>query len=130
MTNNCCDRYAPPLICNERWLRDDIDAASDTVPIAAMLTFEERIWDRICQERHRQDTQHGGGQPQNHADHRWLALTLEELGEAAQALNDLTYADGDAAHLEQEIIETAALCVAWLQNREARAHGFFPPPVG
>jgi NTP pyrophosphatase (non-canonical NTP hydrolase) len=69
----------------------------------------------IDAEREVQDAK--GGVQDQHNDDQWYRILAEEFGEIAKALNDK---EPDEA-LEAEIIQTAAVCVAWLEARSRRA---------
>ncbi len=59
----------------------------------------------------------------NHADGVWLALLAEEFGEAAQALNVIQFTDNKENaldNLEVELIQVAALAVAWVEALRRR----------
>jgi hypothetical protein len=69
---------------------------------------------RVMEERARQDAKWG---EQNHADLYWLAILTEELGEAAKEL-----IEGRCNRADKELVEVAAVALAWLECRErARA---------
>lgn len=58
---------------------------------------------------------------QNHTHVEWLAIAVEELGEAAReavrlALNPPKGEVGDAKALRKEVVETTAVLVAWLDE--------------
>lgn len=59
----------------------------------------------IVLERGRQDEQWG---EQNRTDSRWLDILVEEVGEAAKALNQ-------GQPIEGELIQIAAVAVVWLE---------------
>ena len=67
----------------------------------------------IREERAKQDAKWG---EQNHTDDHWMMILQEELGEAAQALLN---GKGDDAH--GELIQSAAVLVAWLECRHRAA---------
>ena len=71
---------------------------------------ERDIIERILLERQRQADKWGDDDGMH--DYVWLGIAIEELGEAAQALNR---ADGEK--LERELVQTAAVIVAWLAAR-------------
>lgn len=60
-------------------------------------------------ERVRQDTMWG---EQNHAPYKYLAILLEEVGEAAKAFNDTREGKDTLDHCREEIIQVAAVAVA------------------
>lgn len=75
-------------------------------------------------ERANQDTRWG---EQNHGDLRWLAILAEEFGEAARAVTELAAATSDSAEVEQweecleiELVQTAAVAVAWIESIRRR----------
>ena len=66
--------------------------------------------------------QHGrwGDRPKQ-PDETWLAILIEEVGEAAQALLQLQYeGKGDLPRLRDEVNQCAAVSVAWLEALNAR----------
>jgi hypothetical protein len=74
-------------------------------------------------ERIRQDRKWG---PQNHSDMKWLAILAEEFGEIAKAVVE-RYAENQQhdptvfdREITLEIVQTAAVCLAWLEARERR----------
>ena len=99
----------------------------------------EAVLDLIRTERMRQDRKWG---EQNHNDYYWLGILTEELGEAAKALIEgaiTAYAPedfpdknvkchyvrqrNDTAALEKELVQVAAVAVAWLEAIRRRAGG-------
>jgi len=68
----------------------------------------------IDDEREAQDAK--WGVQDQHNDDQWYRILAEEFGEIAKALNDK---EPEAA-LEAEIIQTAAVCVAWIEARSRR----------
>ena len=79
---------------------------------------QRRIFNRISEERAKQDTKWG---ERNHNDYMWLTILAEEMGEAAQAalrpLDDNEAISGTNELLDDEIIQCAAVAVAWLECR-------------
>lgn len=78
-----------------------------------------KIFDLIKEERERQDEKWG---EQNHTDLEWYAILGEEFGEVGQTLCktqidpvDPEEAKKFAPEVKLEIIQTAAVCVAWLE---------------
>jgi len=78
-------------------------------------------------ERDRQDAKFGWiGTPCSilPGDDDWakFAVLGEEVGEVARALIERSFGNDTTAHLEEELIQCAAVCVAWVEaNREKRA---------
>ena len=75
--------------------------------------MQETILTLIRMERGIQNNKWG---VQDHSNERWLTILAEEFGEVAKAL--LESDDG----LANELLQTAAVCVAWLESLE-RQHG-------
>lgn len=61
----------------------------------------------IDMERNSQDSIWG---EQNHPNLFWLSLLAEEFGEVARDINDK-----NLENIKSEIVQTAAVCVAWLE---------------
>ncbi len=76
----------------------------------------------IVAERHRQDIKWG---EQNRPGLKWLAILVEEIGEASQALVESVIALHESPtaspnwddQLEKELIQSAAVIVSWLECR-------------
>jgi NTP pyrophosphatase (non-canonical NTP hydrolase) len=73
--------------------------------------FQFATW-YIQRERKSQDKKWG---EQNHTDERWLTIATEELGEIANAILKPSPTDPD--NIKKEIIQLAAVCVAWLEAK-------------
>ena len=84
-----------------------------------------KMFERVAKERLRQDVLWG---EQSHEDGYWYAILGEEFGEIGKALCNNYYrfnnpTDQDLVKekdLEEEIIQTAAVCIAWLEAVERR----------
>lgn len=75
------------------------------------------IFKKIGAERERQDFLHGDSNKTN-SDLQWLSILEEEKGEACKELNEITLnGKEDRKDMEKELIEAAAVIVAWLENR-------------
>ena len=74
-----------------------------------------KILASIDDERHRQVLKWG---EQNHDDCTWVAILTEEVGEAAKA--SLPTRLGGANNLRQELVQVAAVALAWLECLERR----------
>jgi NTP pyrophosphatase (non-canonical NTP hydrolase) len=72
----------------------------------------------IMEERERQARKWG---EQDHHDLYWLGILTEEVGEAAKAL-----IENDQPAAEAELVQCAAVLVAWLECRRRRNY----PPNG
>ena len=70
----------------------------------------ERAFELISKERDRQDAKWG---EQNHGDLFWLGILSEEVGEAARDIIE-------DAKVKRELVEVAAVAVAWLEAIERR----------
>ena len=75
-----------------------------------MKITKEAFNDLIQIERNAQDEKWG---EQNHTDEKWLAILLEELGEAAKAV-----LEGDEVGLFQEVTQVGAVLQAWVTSRD------------
>lgn len=76
----------------------------------------------IALEREKQDVKWG---EQNHNDYVWLAILTEEIGEVAQAALHDEFGGKAAGTIKTELIQAAAVAVAWLEcieRREAVEH--------
>lgn len=91
-------------------------------PPYAMPGSQELYLCAIREERRRQDEKWG---QQDHTDLGWLAILMEEVGEAAEAIchkdvDPVTEPDpmsDPEGALEREVVQCAAVCVAWLESR-------------
>jgi len=72
---------------------------------------------KIYRERMRQDEKWGG--PQDHEDALWLAILVEEVGEVAHDMQGVRGCD-PWAMAERELVQVAAVCIAWLECIERR----------
>jgi len=77
-----------------------------------MSEQKARIVDAILQERQRQD--HAWGTPEIRAHDPWPAILGEEFGEVCRA----TLGNPDAGDLRKELIQVAAVAVAWIEALE------------
>ena len=77
----------------------------------------ESVLDLIRAERMRQDSKWG---EQNHSDLYWLGILVEEVGELAKAI-----IENDGENGVKELVQTAAVCVAWMDaiKRRPRREG-------
>lgn len=74
----------------------------------------KELFSLVRAERDRQDSKfgpHGGMNAYN--DGERLCVLAEEFGEVARALND-----SDFPNLQDELVQTAAVCIAWLETLE------------
>jgi len=72
----------------------------------------ENVLGDVRQERYRQLGMWGD---QKHIPVCWIAIAIEELGEAAKAA-----LEGDTVAFHGELIETAAVCVAAVEDIERK----------
>ncbi len=87
-----------------------------------MSTKQQRLQtviNEVLAERDSQDRKWG---EQNHDDYRWLTILTEEIGELAQAALHDEFGGKHAGTLESELIQAAAVCVAWLECIERRTN--------
>jgi NTP pyrophosphatase (non-canonical NTP hydrolase) len=67
------------------------------------------VFEKIAKERARQECLHPMPK-ENYSDLYMHAVLTEEVGEVAKALQE-------GSNLEEEIIQVAAVCLRWLENR-------------
>lgn len=76
----------------------------------------QHIFTDISIERSRQKAKHPGETCADLIPMEWKYLILsEEVGEIAKSLND-----GDYKNLREELIQVAAVCVAWVESIDIR----------
>jgi NTP pyrophosphatase (non-canonical NTP hydrolase) len=82
----------------------------------------DRVLQEVLAERIRQDAKWG---EQNGHDFEWVSILTEEVGEAAQAANEANFRSGktrgDYTHLRAELVQVAAVAVAWIEAIDRRA---------
>lgn len=92
----------------------------------------KKAFEDIEAERVRQDAKWG---EQNHGPHRWLAILMEEVGEAAEAMLESSVGagrlmgdeveavqlDGTEKAMREELVHSAAVLVAWIECIDRRA---------
>jgi hypothetical protein len=70
----------------------------------------------VAIERIKQDVKWG---EQRYSDAGWLPILIEEVGEVGEMVCEITHnpeADGRyVANLEYELIQVAAVCIAWIE---------------
>lgn len=76
------------------------------------------IFDGIRAERERQDYKFGA---QDHDDMTWSAILTEEVGEVAQAALEARFNGAEPGAVREELIQCAAVCVAWIECLDRRA---------
>jgi len=69
----------------------------------------------ILSERREQDEKWG---EQNHDDLYWFAILTEEIGELAKEIIE----GKSVPHLREELIQVAAVSLAWLECLNRRSH--------
>ena len=75
-----------------------------------MKITKKAFYDLIQIERDAQDAKWG---EQNHTDEKWVAIALEELGEAAKAVNE-----NNDVELLLEIVQVVAVLENWVTARD------------
>lgn len=80
--------------------------------------YQENILREIENERELQD-EHWGSQHM-HPDFTWLAILTEEVGEAAQSALHFKFGGHHAGTLREELIQVAAVAVAWAEAIDLR----------
>lgn len=68
---------------------------------------------KVLAERRRQDEKFGD--QSGHTGVEWLAILAEEFGEVAKEAVEGHFAQRDNSNLKVELVQTAAVCVAWLE---------------
>lgn len=76
-----------------------------------------RIFDDIAAERAAQDEKWG---VQRHHDFEWSTILMEEIGEVAQAALHDSFGGRAAGTLREELIQSAAVIVAWVEDLDQR----------
>jgi hypothetical protein len=94
--------------------------------MTALREAEERlnlVLDAVAFERENQERLHGAGKlPGAHcsdpkvSNASKLAVLVEEIGEVAKQINEGTLPAASRAHLRKELIQTAAVAVAWAES--------------
>lgn len=77
-----------------------------------------RVLSDVAAERRRQRDQ--WGEQIEHVDLVWLGILTEEVGESAQAALHDTFGGKAAGTLYAELVQVAAVAVAWLEALHAR----------
>ena len=77
-----------------------------------------QVLNSVVEERERQDKKWG---VQDHSDQRWLAILVEELGEAAAEV--ITHPGYSERRLQYELVQVAAVALAWVESIDRRTGG-------
>ena len=81
----------------------------------------------IDNERDRQDAKFGDENNKNSIS-EWMCIAVEEVGESCQAANDLrkhSYSAASIAHLREELIQSAAVLFAIIEQIDAKNQNLF-----
>lgn len=84
----------------------------------------EEIFGKINQERERQKAKWGDDQseswgvPVPERNATWYVIAAEELGEVAEEVLNVRFGDDSNSNLITELVQTAAVLVAWLEKLE------------
>jgi hypothetical protein len=81
--------------------------------------MNHKVYSDIMTERQRQDDKWG---EQNHSAMEWLSILMEEIGEAAEGANEAHWHGGDYASYREEMVHSAAVIVAAIEDLD-RKHG-------
>lgn len=94
---------------------------------AVMVTRDSvfKVLAEVARERERQDAKWG---EQNHNPERWMLILAEEFGEASKEANEITFRGRNPANYRQELLQTAAVCVAAIEALDRQTDT--KPPVG
>jgi hypothetical protein len=79
--------------------------------------MSKTFYQQIKDERKRQDILWG---IQNHDASNWALILSEEVGEAIKEANDVVFRMKSTKDLKKEIVQVAAVCVAWLECMERK----------
>lgn len=84
----------------------------EVITVKKMLNpIEIVIYDDIKTERERQVQLWG---EQSETPWGWLSILVEEVGEVAKEVNEHDYLEGPSKNMEDELIQVAAVAIAWL----------------
>lgn len=75
-----------------------------------------QVFTLIEEERKKQDAK--WGDQSGHPDWLWQLILTEEVGEVSEAILKAEWEDGDPDRLKEELIQVAAVTVAWLEGIE------------
>ena len=75
--------------------------------------LQQLVLNDILNERTRQDEKWGADRTQHPAI--WHTILSEEVGEVAQEVLDTTFEDAATDNLYEELIQVAAVAVAWAE---------------
>jgi len=91
-------------------------------PQAALRRW--RVTHQVHAEQARQEKLWG---EQNHGEHVWYPILVEEVGEVGKDLNELAFGctseEGEQAtldHMKEELIHVAAVAMTWLEAIERK----------
>lgn len=90
----------------------DIDQAIKVINALGLPISMLAAMQKVAGERQKQDEKWG---EQNHQDQWWLAILTEEVGEVSQAILHDQFGGHAAGHVEEELIQVAAVAISWLQ---------------
>jgi len=79
----------------------------------------DNVLEDVAKERERQEAK--WGDQSSNSDLVWSAVLGEEYGESAQAVLHDTFGGKAAGTLREELIQVAAVAVAWIEALDARA---------
>lgn len=88
------------------------------------MSNREVIFGRISDERARQERKWGADQSEGWGtalpdrNSVWYVIAAEELGEVAQEVLNVRFGNDNDVGLKTELIQTAAVLVAWLEKLE------------
>lgn len=89
--------------------------------VGGVLGPDAGVLAEVQAERTRQDERWG---EQNGHDFEWVSILTEEVGESAQAANEANFKSsktrGDFTHLREELVQVAAVAVAWIEAIDRR----------
>ena len=83
--------------------------------ILPMSTEQVSVFKMIISEREHQLEKWG---IQTHSNPTWFRILSEEVGEIVKSINE----EKPEAEMVEEVIQTAAVCVAWLEQKVLEAN--------
>lgn len=95
-------------------LVESIQRETEPVPLTESDEIKNAFFAMVIAERSEQDRK--WGYPQLNTLCEWASYLAEECGESIKELNDLNFGKGSKEKLVDELTQTAAMCLAILQQ--------------
>jgi hypothetical protein len=113
-----CDGEGGWYDASRQWetcYRCNSDGTTVTGSVTPTQSPTQAVLVEVAMERRAQDARWG---EQNHEDPVWALILGEEFGEACQAA--LQHSSTDPTDLRAELIQVAAVAVAWVESMDRR----------